>query len=225
MIKRLTWPALLLLPAALLSCAEPQPRPTPKAVIRPCPVRLLALAPFLTPFTSPDQGQALCPISAEAYPYAEVGPQAAEALTNLLPAAVERAFTCALVTPDRVAGALPIQPSRPGEPVRQALAQAARKVGAEVVVAGTIFRFRERVGTAAGIQTPASVYLALYALEAKEGKIIWSGVFEETQRSLAENLFNVGDFLQRGGRWLTAAELGQSGLAKLLARMRLTPED
>jgi hypothetical protein len=112
-------------------------------------------------------------------------------------------------------------PGSAGAAVVEALAQAGRKMGAETVIVGTVFRFRERVGTQAGVTQPASVELALYAIDTKSRTVIWQGMFSETQQSLSENLFQMGDFFKRGARWLTAAELGQAGMTKLISRMRL----
>ena len=212
---------LAVLAGGLLGCAGTDHR-THEVAKRPCPVDKLALAPFQTPWPSDRPLEVLCPISGDLFPEAVIPEAARVELTGALPRAVEKAFHCPLVLPSAVAGALPVRPGRSGQAVRAALARAARKVGAQTIIAGTVFRYRERVGTGAGIKEPASVYLNLYAIEARTGTIIGQGSFRETQQSLSENLFKMGDFFERGGRWLTAAELSEAGMVKLLSRMALT---
>ena len=209
----------------LWGCATTNDQALSSVKRRPCPVEKLALAPFQTPWPCAEPMEVACPITGELYPESVLPEAARRELTEALPMAVEKAFHCTLVPPATVAGALPVRPDQSGQAVREALAQAARKVGAQTIIAGTVFSYRERVGTGAGIQKPASVYLNLYSIDAKTAKILWQGSFKETQRSLTENLFQMGDFFQRGGRWLTAAELGEAGMIKLLSRMKLSAEE
>lgn len=222
---RIALGVLFLALGGLLGCAETNDRAMSKVTRRPCPVEKLALAPFQEPWACSEPMEVACPITGELYPESVLPEAARRELTTALPTAVEKVFHCTLIPPATVAGALPVRPDQSGRAVREALAQAARKVGAEAIIAGTVFRYEERIGSGAGIQKPASVYLNLYSIDAKTAKILWQGSFKETQRSLSENLFQMGDFFQRGGRWLTAAELGEAGMIKLLTRMRLTQEE
>ena len=203
----------------LVGCAQTK---SARTVPRPCPVEKLALAPFQEPWPCADPEEVACPVSGEIFPRAVVPATARRELTRMLPGAAERVFSCPLVLPSSLAGALPSIPSSAGPAVVGALARAGRKVGAEAVIVGTVFRYRERVGNQAGITQPASVEIALYAIDTKSETVIWQGMFSETQRSLSENLFQMSDFIERGGRWLSAAELGQAGMVKLISRMRLT---
>jgi len=99
----------------------------------------------------------------------------------------------------------------------------ARKLGelvyADAVVSGRVLRFRERVGEEWGVKSPASVSFVLELWDVKRGDLIWSGRFDETQRPLNENLFAIGEFTQRGGRWLTAEELTLEGVKKAVNQL------
>jgi len=207
----------IILAMVLAGCAETK---SGRMVPRPCPVEKLALAPFQVPWPCTDPDEVACPVSGEIFPRAVVPSTARQELTSVLPSAAEGVYSCPLVLPNSLAGALPAMPSSTGPAVVEALAEAGRKVGAETVIVGTVFRFQERVGTEAGITQPASVELALYAIDTQTRTVVWQGMFSETQRSLSENLFQMGDFFQRGARWLTAAELGRAGMVKLISRMR-----
>jgi hypothetical protein len=97
------------------------------------------------------------------------------------------------------------------------LADTGRKNQADTVLAGFLYRFRERVGKGYSIESPASVAFGLHLIRVSDAYPIWSAHFDETQQSLGENLFQLGSFLSRGGRWITAEELAVSGLDKLLS--------
>lgn len=99
----------------------------------------------------------------------------------------------------------------------------AKKLGdlvyADAVVAGRLLRFRERVGEEWGIQSPASVAFVIDLWDVKRGDLIWSGQFDETQKPLSQNIFALGEFTQRGGRWLTAEELALEGVKKAIHQL------
>jgi hypothetical protein len=91
-----------------------------------------------------------------------------------------------------------------------------RQLEVEHVLAGTLWRYRERVGGAFGAETPASVGFALFLVSVEDGSILWSSTFDKTQTALTENLFDVGLFFKTGIKWVTAAELATYGAGKLL---------
>lgn len=95
-------------------------------------------------------------------------------------------------------------------------------VYADAVVSGRVLRFRERVGEEWGIKSPASVSFVLELWDVKRGDIIWSGQFDETQKPLSENIFAIGEFTQRGGKWLTAEELALEGVKKAISQLHQT---
>ena len=57
---------------------------------------------------------------------------------------------------------------------------------------------------------------SLYCLDAGDGKLIWKAQFSETQKSLSENLFQLGAVAKRGLRWMTAEEMSRAGLTQML---------
>ncbi len=96
-----------------------------------------------------------------------------------------------------------------------------QKVGqtfqADGVLGGTIYRWREREGSPAGVSRPASVAFDLQLVRPADGAILWRDKFDKTQRSLSENLFDAETFVQGKGRWMTSDELAQIGFGKVLA--------
>lgn len=100
---------------------------------------------------------------------------------------------------------------------KRLLVQLGKNLGADAVLRGTIYRFQDRVGTSVSVTTPASVAFAMELIRVSDGKTLWSRPYDETQRSLDENLFNLGFFLQSKGRWLTAEELATLGLKQTMS--------
>lgn len=98
----------------------------------------------------------------------------------------------------------------------------ARKMGKELnvshIMIGTVWRYRERIGGSYGVERPASVAFAVYLIDVANGKLLWTEIFEETQRSLSENLLAAPSFLKRRGRWLSATELTEQGIEEIFAR-------
>ena len=87
-----------------------------------------------------------------------------------------------------------------------------QELGAEAVVVGKIHRFIDRDGTAYSVKSPASVAFDVFLIRVEDSRVIWSGRFDESQRSLTENLFDISAFMKRGGRWVTAEEMAIDGL-------------
>ncbi|MEJ2166325.1 MAG: hypothetical protein P8X90_12390 [Desulfobacterales bacterium] len=88
----------------------------------------------------------------------------------------------------------------------------------DAVLLGFVFRFRERVGKGFSAQSPASVAFDIDMIRVADGRTVWSGSFDETQQSLGENLFQLGNFIARGGRWVTAKDMATSGLNNILKK-------
>lgn len=92
-------------------------------------------------------------------------------------------------------------------------------VYADAVMTGRVQRYRERVGDEWGAKSPASVAFVLDLVDVRRGDVIWSAQFDETQKSLSENIFAFGDISQRGVRWLSADQLAQEGVKKAIGQL------
>jgi TolB-like protein len=91
-----------------------------------------------------------------------------------------------------------------------------RALHADAVLVGFIYRFQDRIGTEYSVDLPASVAFDIHLIRVKDGRVLWSGHFDETQRPLSDNLFRLGTFLQRKAKWITAKEMAFSGLENML---------
>jgi hypothetical protein len=123
-----------------------------------------------------------------------------------------------LVGPGQAVGARSALMSKKGTALKEKelVLETARKVSAQSVAVGQVFRFKERVGTSYSVQSPASVAFDILLYDAVDGRLLWSGHFDETQQALTENLFNISAFVKRGIKWLTARELAADGLDRVL---------
>lgn len=92
-------------------------------------------------------------------------------------------------------------------------------VYADAVMMSRLQRFRERVGDEWGAKSPASVAFILDLVDVRRGDIIWTARFDETQKSLSESIFSLGDISARGVRWLTAEQLAQDGVKKAIGQL------
>ncbi len=102
-----------------------------------------------------------------------------------------------------------------GDPATRAQALG-KAVGADAVLTGSVFKFRERVGSEYGARQPAAVGFTLQLISVPSGRLLWSGTFDQAQQSLSTNLFNWWQFWQGGPRWFTAAEFAGIGATRLL---------
>ncbi len=92
-------------------------------------------------------------------------------------------------------------------------------VYADAVITGRVQRYRERIGDQWGAKSPAAVTFTLELIDVRRGDVIWSARFDETQKSLSENIFALGDIGARGVRWLSADELIQEGVKKAIGQL------
>jgi nucleotide-binding universal stress UspA family protein len=125
-----------------------------------------------------------------------------------------------VVAPEDMAQLLRAEAAAAGglEPARIARL-AADRFGADAVLLGTVHRFRERRGGAAGSFGPASVGFEVTLLSAPGGAKLWRGLFDETQAGLSENVLNALRYPGAGMRWLSAEELSRWGAEEVASAL------
>ena len=92
--------------------------------------------------------------------------------------------------------------------------------GADIVLAGYIYRFEDRIGADYAAASPASVIFNIYIVDVKAEKILKSRSFSETQKPLSDNLFGISKFLKRAGKWITAKDMAYDGLNNILKELK-----
>lgn len=85
-----------------------------------------------------------------------------------------------------------------------------------------IYRFQERKGGNYSVEKPASVAFHMHLMKDNVvGKVF---EYKEDQKALSQNLFTMGKFFQRGGRWVTAEALATEGINAGLDYLLVEPE-
>lgn len=187
--------------------------------------RRIALAPFIDMARTYGEGQEVrSPLTGKMFVTGEVAPDVAGLLTAETETFLhERGFE--VVSPESVGSVMETLSARadptPGE--RGLAMAAARQVEAEAILVGYLYRVHGRQGGRFAVRQPASVAFGLYLINAGSGGMLWSGEFDETQRSLAENLFAMGDFIRRRGEWVSAGQMATDSVRQILADFPAPP--
>ena len=108
-----------------------------------------------------------------------------------------------------------------GSDLSSAIAVARDKFGADALVAGTVYRFRNRDGQAMGSVNPSSVGFEVKIYRAADGKLLWSAIFDHTQVALGANALTAAQYPGGGTRWLTSEELARWGAQRLVNEVPL----
>lgn len=185
---------------------------------RPIPGKLLIL-PFqnMTDLYGIDSN-VRCPICGKVYITGEVPDRAPSYLSSkLISILKEKKYYKKIVTSSSQWGNADLMAKKNRDLTeRELLMAAGLSAGADTVMAGYLYRYRQRVGTNISVDTPASVAFGIHLIDVKTGRSLWKGHIDETQRSLSENLFNIDTFIKRKARWVTAEEMAISGLEEIL---------
>ena len=94
-----------------------------------------------------------------------------------------------------------------------------KQLNADVVLYGTVDKFKERVGIAYAAESPASVEFTLHLIQVQSGQVVWTAKFARSQKALFENVFNVVNFVKAEGRWVKAHEIAQDGVQEAVANL------
>ena len=180
----------------------------------------LAILPFfIQRGEDPTRGE-VCPLCKGLHQSGSVVPGSQNTMTRLLYEKMEALGTFTIFPLERVEGVLSRSDlkqffEKPGS----AAVLLGRELDADFVFVGYLFRFEQRVGSSMGVEKPASVGFDLHLVRVRDGKIAWTGKFDETQKPLSDNLLKIGTFFRRGAKWLTAEELASAGMGETLAAL------
>lgn len=180
--------------------------------------KAIAVLPFEVEAAG-DAGQqyVTCSVCGSAYKGGYVDSRAETVLSDLLFEKLKDKPDIILLTPGQSKGLWADALARSGGmPYTKILQRIGEKSGTDAVLYGRIFRYEEREGRAYSVQRPASVAFDLHLVRTSDGVIIWKGRFDETQTSLMENILRFPSYLKRGFKWLTADELAEEGVDKVM---------
>jgi TolB-like protein len=108
-----------------------------------------------------------------------------------------------------------------GPLTRAVITSIGKKLGADAILEGTVEVYKERTGSAMGLDRPqdaAEVGFAAQLISVKDGVALWTGQYHERQRPATEDLTGL---LERGPRYLTVEQLASSAVDHVLRKFPL----
>ncbi|WP_051694291.1 hypothetical protein [Desulfohalovibrio reitneri] len=94
-------------------------------------------------------------------------------------------------------------------------------VPASYIMVPQLMFYREREGGEWGAKEPASVKAYFYLIDVQRGTIVRRSHFDETQKSLSENVLDAGTFFERGGKWVSAKQLATDAIHRAVVELGL----
>lgn len=83
------------------------------------------------------------------------------------------------------------------------------KMAGNLALIFTLSRYQERVGDNYSAEDPASLAFEFKLINAGDGAVICSGSYDESQKSLTENILELPRAIKRGFKWLTVEQLAR----------------
>lgn len=84
------------------------------------------------------------------------------------------------------------------------------------IIEGFVYKFIERKGSDYSVEEPATIHFVIALRNAVTGEIVWQKEYYEKQQELSKNLLNIFNFFKRKGKWLTALELAEQSIYKVV---------
>jgi len=198
---------------------RPQVPTEPPKEVQIVPLQKVAVLPFL--LVRPDvDGQRMVKGLYGTYFFrtGDLPARARYEVTSAFQQQLDRLGRCELISSDQAwAAAEGIDPAAfRKDPVAMA-AQIGQGLGVDAVVIGGVYHYEQRQGSALGIQSPASAAFDAHLVQVTDKKVLWSGRFDETQRSLMENLFKISSFVKGGAQWVTVERWSEIGIEQMLS--------
>ncbi|MBR5734599.1 MAG: hypothetical protein IKX79_03535 [Desulfovibrionaceae bacterium] len=95
------------------------------------------------------------------------------------------------------------------------------KAGVDLIIVPQILTWHEREGGTAGVVSSAEVDIQFYLIDVKDETLLARSVFRDKQESLANNLLKAPTFFKRGGKWITAQQLAEEGIDRMIKEFGL----
>jgi hypothetical protein len=199
------------------AAAQPQ---TPPAGAR---VERIAVMPFLKGRPGPDGGEILnCPICELYFSKESILSDADRILTRYVQDALENRYGARVGPLEQTMEVYERIPKDETVDTPRTLARRlGEALGTNLIVTGTVLRFRDRVPAAAEGDSGASVAFNVYLIDVASGRMLWKAKFDETQRPLSEDISGARAFFKRGAKWLSAKELARYGVKEIFKKFPL----
>jgi hypothetical protein len=138
---------------------------------------------------------------------------AAEKITQLFWARLKNRQGIEILSSHESAKAVVRQTAESGKAAPESeAASLATKLKADAALIGQVLVYQERSGSKLGANPPATVGFEVKVIAA-DGKVLWVGNYYERQKPMIEDFLG---FIQHGGGFVTAEELAQYGVNKVV---------
>lgn len=207
-------PVLLLIFAlSVLFWAGCASGPEPKPAASGAGVRTILVMDFVNvaEIHGEDQG-VRSPVSSQAFVTGPVEKDACQFMTRQIMNHISEKTEYVPVPYEDAQGALAVSNNGSNLLTAGQICKVGRDLGVDAVVAGHVYRFKDRVGAAYSVDEPASVAFDVHMLRVEDQAFLWSLRYDETQKALSDNLLDISKFFKRGASWVTAHRLASSGL-------------
>jgi len=186
----------------------------------------LAVMPFLTGrLESPDNlaekplSQSLPEVNRSAYTLAD---NAEQIMTRLVHDFLEGRYRGRILPQQTsVDGYTGIHQAASADTVRKRATRFGAAVRADLVMVGTVWRFREKGADRESPNSQASVGFAVYLVDVASGKRLWRSAFDGSQKVLSDDLLGGLRQVKLSTRWLSATELARLGVKQAFKRFPL----
>ncbi|MDM8555781.1 hypothetical protein QUF75_13705 [Desulfococcaceae bacterium HSG7] len=157
------------------------------------------------------------PLSGSFFTTGGVSSEAEQSMTKNMSALLQKCaqYTFISGTKARSVMAGAVAENRNPVQMREHLVRIGQQLGADWVVAGGIYRFKERIGGTMSVKTPASAAFDIALIDVSNARLLWTGHFDETQKPLSENILDFGSFVKRQGKWVSADELTRLAMKEM----------
>ena len=91
-------------------------------------------------------------------------------------------------------------------------------LGVDYIFLGNVWRYRDYSDMAFNAPRGASVAFNLVLLKVATGQKVWKGTFDQTQRSLTDNVLAIKGSVKPGLKWLSANELARIGVKEVFKK-------
>ena len=143
-------------------------------------------------------------------------------MNRIVNTALKRRVGERLIPADRVADAYrTLLTDKTLDTPRKRAVRLGEALDADVVMVGTVWRYREKGASTDMPDSPASVGFALYLVDVNTGARMWRGAFDGTQKRLTEDVLGSLKQIGMGLHWLTAEELANYGVKSVMQKLPL----
>jgi len=208
MRRSLTSCAMPVLMLTMVACGGKTNQALTAPEIEQYRIARIAVLPFLVEQPTPGQDRG----------YAAPAPpvEAGERLSEIFYRKLKNWEGIDVIPSDEVQNAMVMVAGKPL--TRSAITSIGQKLGADGVLVGTVQVYKERTGSAMGLDRPqdaAEVGFATQLISVKDGVPLWTGQYHERQRPANEDLSGL---LERGPRYLTVEQLADSAVNHVLRK-------